>query len=294
RRLLTVTAVVLVIALVAAATAFIQRSRASSARERADVSRVAAVSRSLVERQPDVGLLLAAEAFRREDNADTRSTLLSGLETHPLLAGLLYGVESGLDAVAFTPDGRLLATATSDGTGTILWDTATRRRTAVLRYQHDIVLDAAISPDGRWLALPAVWEEADAVGSRLQVWDLTTRRLHRVVPSPGGLLSSASFSADGRRLVTQGGPDASGVVSTKAVIWDTTTWTPVGDPWTLDDTYVDDRVLAVSPDGERVAMPSSDGKVRVWRVADRRQVGEPLAVDVGLVTILAFAPDGRL
>src|SRR5439155_10362463 len=112
RRLLTVTAVVLVIALVAAATAFVQRSRASSARERADVSRVAAVSRSVVERQPDVGLLLAAEAFRREDNADTRSTLLSGLETHPLLAGLLYGVESGLDAVVFTPDGRLLATAT--------------------------------------------------------------------------------------------------------------------------------------------------------------------------------------
>src|SRR5207247_1878106 len=99
---------------------------------------------------------------------------------------------------------------------------------------------------------------------------------------------------DGRRLVTQGGPETTGAFPTKAVVWDTATWTPVGDPWTLDETYVDDGIIAVSPDGERVAMPSSDGKVRVWRVADRGEVGEPLAVDVGRVTTLGFAPDGRL
>ena len=80
---------------------------------------IAAVSRSLTERQPDVGLLLAAEAYRRHDDADTRSTLLTALQTHPLLTGLLYGDDSGLEATVFTPDGTLLATPTSDGTTTL-------------------------------------------------------------------------------------------------------------------------------------------------------------------------------
>ena len=89
--------------------------RPPTPRDHADVARLAAVSRSLVERQPDVGLLLAAEAYRREDSADTRSTLLAAVEAHPLLEGLLYGTESGLEAAVFTPDGRTLATPTSDG-----------------------------------------------------------------------------------------------------------------------------------------------------------------------------------
>lgn len=295
RRRLTVTAVVLVVALVAGASAFVQGRRAASARDRAEVSRVAAVSRSLTERQPDVGLLLAAEAFTRRDDADTRSTLLAAVETHPLLTGLLYGVESGLEAVVFTPDGKLLVTPTSDGTGTLLWDTATRKRIAVLKYKEDILLGAAVSPDGRWLVVPAVWETDDDVGGRLQVWDLSTRSLERVVPSPAGGLTSAFFSADGKRLVTQGGLLGTPNIRTSAVVWDTTSWRPVGAPWMLDDEYVDDRIITVSPDGKRLATISSDRRsVRVWSVDDRRPLGQPLRPAVGLISTLAFSPDGTL
>ena len=114
--------------MIGGAVAVVRGRQAADSRDRADVARLAAVSRSLIERQPDVGLLLAVEAHRREDSAETRSTLLSALEAHPLLEGLIYGTDSGLEAAAFTPDGRTLATPTSDGSGTILWDTATRRR----------------------------------------------------------------------------------------------------------------------------------------------------------------------
>ena len=153
----------LVVALVAGAAAFVQGRRATSARDRAEVSRIAAVSRSLTERQPDVGLLLAAEAYRRHDDADTRSTLLTALETHPLLAGLLYGNDSGLEATRLHARRRAAGDADVRRHGTILWDTATRALVDVLRHEDDILLDAAISPDGRWLAVPAVVETDDGV-----------------------------------------------------------------------------------------------------------------------------------
>ena len=297
RRRLTITALTLVVALVAGGTAVVQGQRAATSRDRAEVSRVAAVSRSLTERQPDVGLLLAAEAYQRQDDADTRSTLLSGLQTHPLLTGLLYGDQSGLEAAVFTPDGRLLATPTSDGTR--LWDTTSRELVDTLHNGHDIVLGAAISPDGRWLAAPAVVEADGGVSGRLQVWDLSTRTLERVVESPAGGLTSAFFSADGERLVTQGGIRSDGPPALQVVVWDTSTWEPVGEPWQLFDDYPGDRVIALSPDGERLASLSSDGRVRVWTVDDRQPLGDPLpseetAADIGLATAVAFSPEGQV
>jgi WD40 repeat protein/class 3 adenylate cyclase len=289
RGLLVATAVGLVIALIGGAAAAVQSRRATSARDRADVARLAAVSRSLVERQPDVGLLLAAEAYRRQPGAEARDALLAGLETHPLLEGLLYGVDSGLEAVVFTPDGKLVATPTSDGSGTLLWDAETRRQIGALRHGRDLAFGVAISPDGRWLVVPAVAETDEGVSSLLQVWDLPARRLDRVVPSPGGVLTSAAFSADGRTLVTQGGPRTDGPFSMLAVVWDTATWT-AGPLWQLADDYLDDSVIAVSPDGRLLALPHADGTVAVWNVADRRSL-PAMAPDVSSVTALAFNAD---
>ena len=73
---------------------------------------------------------------------------------------MIYGVESGLEAAKFSPDGTLLATPTSDGTGTILWDTTTHQRVAVLRNGTNLHSDAAFSPDGHLLAVPAIYVDA--------------------------------------------------------------------------------------------------------------------------------------
>ena len=165
RVLLGAVALVLVVALVAGVIAFVQRRRAADARDRADVARVAAVSRSVIDRQADLGLLLAVAAYRLDQTAETRSTLLSALTAHPLLLGVLHGAESGLEAAVFSPDGTTLATPTSDGTGTILWDTRTHRRIATLRRgEGGVNLGAAFSPDGRWLAVPVALRRAGGQG----------------------------------------------------------------------------------------------------------------------------------
>ena len=165
----------------------------------------------------------------------------------------------------------------------------------VLRHEDDIILGAAISPDGRWLAVPAVVETDEGVVGRLQIWDLSTRTLDRVVPSPGGGLTSAFFSADGTRLVTQGGTRSDGPPVLEAVVWDTSSWEPIGEPWVLAEDYRGDRVITVSPDGALLASLTTEGTVSVWTVDDRQPLGEPLLPDeVGFATAIAFAPDGTL
>ncbi|MGH9276482.1 MAG: hypothetical protein ACRDZU_17690, partial [Acidimicrobiales bacterium] len=280
--------IALVIAIIGGTLAVNRSREAAKARDHADVARLAALSRSLVERQPDIGLLLSVEAFDREDSHETRSTLLAALQRHPLLQGLVYGAESGLEAAVFTPDGGTLATPASDGTA--LWDVATRRRIATLGYATDVVLDASISPDGRALAAATVTEdESGRPASYLQVWDLDTRELLHRIESPAGVLTTTAFSTDGDTLVTQGGVYPDRPPQLTAVVWDTATWRPVGDPWVLTEGYLDDKVTFVSGDGRVLAIIDGEGAtvLEVSTRTLRRQV--PAA---GSVTALALSSDG--
>jgi WD40 repeat protein len=292
RRLRTIAGASGAVALVAIGLlvfALISRHQANVSRDRADIARVAAVSRSVVERQPDLGLLLAVAAFELDDTEETRGTLLEGLQTNPLLFGLLHGVASGLEAAVFSPDGSKLVTPTTDGTGSIVWSTISRRRLAVLDHGNGILQDAAISPSGRWLAVPAIYEKP-RFESRLQVWDLARSKLVRLIHSPAGGLSSACFSADGDTLITQGGPRISGRFGTEVVLWDTRTWRPRGDPLLVNPEYSGDGTVAVSADGELLAVPRSSGDVRVWSSSTRKALGT-LPATTAPVTALAFAPD---
>ena len=189
----------------------------------------------------------------------------------------------------FSPDGSKLVTPTTDGTGSIVWSTTSRRRLAVLDHGNGILLGAAISPSGRWLAVPAIYEKP-RFESRLQVWDLARNRLVRLIHSPAGGLTSAAFSADGDTLITQGGPRLSGRFGTEVVLWNTRTWRPRGDPLLVNPEYSGDRTVAVSADGGLLAVPRSSGDVRVWSSSARKPVAT-LPATTAPVTALAFAPD---
>ena len=154
-----------------------RRRAAASRRDAADVSRVAAVSRSVVERQPDLGLLLAAAAFDLDDTADTRATLLQRGRGPPAArrADLRRRVRArggGLLARRHAAGHADLGRHRHDPLGH-----ATHRRLDVLRRSDgDISLDAAISPDGRWLVVPAsTGGRRGGYEATLQVWDLEDR-----------------------------------------------------------------------------------------------------------------------
>jgi WD40 repeat protein len=126
----------------------------------------------------------------------TGGTLLWNLARHTVTAILTDPEGSGVNSVAFSPDGKLLAAGDNNGT-TYLWDVATRTVLAPLTGlgPTESVVSVAFSRDG----LLAV---GDANG-RIYVWDAATRHLITTLNDPAGRpVLAVAFSPDGKLLAT--------------------------------------------------------------------------------------------
>lgn len=110
----------------------------------------------------------------------------------------LVGHEARVSGVAFTPDGVLAVTASSDGTARV-WEAATGREVHLLRHGEDgPVLALAVSPDGLLAATGG--GEGD-----LRLWSLSTGLpLHDVERAHAGAIHAAAFDPRGNTLLSAG------------------------------------------------------------------------------------------
>jgi eukaryotic-like serine/threonine-protein kinase len=179
-------------------------------------------------------------------------------------------------AVAFSPDGRRLATACDDGAGR-LWDVATGTPIAPPMAHEGPVAAVAFSPDGRTVAT------AGHDGA-LRRWDALTGAPLGDPARHGAAVRAVCFSPDGSRIATAGGPAGVG-------LWCAESGRPI---LGAEGHGHDATVLAVAftPDGARLATAGDDGRVRLWEAATGALIGEPLSHGAG-VTALGFSPDGR-
>jgi WD40 repeat protein len=191
---------------------------------------------------------------------------------------------SNIQALSFSPDGRLLATVSIVGVVRV-WDV--RRHTAAAPPMHlkEFALGLDFSPDGSQLAIATGLEALGITGERkggIDVRDWRTGR--RIALLAMENVREATFSPDGSRLV-------GGQLDGKAIVWSTEDWQTVGSPLAGHSGFV--LKAAFSPDGRTLATSGADGTVILWDVASGERIGSALPGEENRWVSTAFSPDGR-
>jgi WD40 repeat protein len=195
-----------------------------------------------------------------------------------VLRKLFGGGDAALN-VAFSGDGERLATAM--GSFAFVWEVASGKQ--LLKATHAAssetlataqwIIDAAISPDGRFLAYAAKGD------SSAHVWNVETGRQILELKHDSAV-AAVTFNADGTKLGT-------GSYDGTARVWEL----PSGTELERASHSGGAEVVVFSPDGKRFAAGGMEGSVSV---SEMRRADRPVSFEMpGEVRSVAYSPDGQ-
>ncbi|MEW5871757.1 MAG: WD40 repeat domain-containing protein [Chloroflexota bacterium] len=206
------------------------------------------------------------------------------LESAGQVSGLAAWHVNTVTDLAWLPDERILAVATSDSI--LLYDVLTRQVLRSLYPERKDLVDIAVSPSGNWLvAGTRQGTEQKGYISSLEVWHGPNWKPYGVLYDVDQGLSNMSFSPGGENLAVAYASPVYGCNSVQ--IWNVGAWqiANVMYPGTaLDAAFsLDGNFLAITPD--RYAM-------NVWDFKENKWMYKLYTSFTGAVNTIAFSPDG--
>jgi WD40 repeat protein len=189
--------------------------------------------------------------------------------------------------LAYSPDGRQLATAGWDST-IRLWDTRTGRFIRSFGSHRRSIQSLAFLPDGRRLAANGE--------SSVVIWNIAEGSVIREIGGPNSSIRSIAVSPDGKTLLAAGSEELTAKNECRYIR-----------EWNVDsgeerrhygECAANIFSIAISPDGKRVAAASDDDIVRLWD----RETGKLVRAEIepprpdrrSWRYALDFSPDGGL
>jgi WD40 repeat protein len=192
----------------------------------------------------------------------------------------LRGHDHVVESVAWSPDGKRLATGSEDRTVKV-WDAASGKELLTLRGHTEQVTSVAWSPDGQRLSTGS-WDDT------AKVWDAASGRELLTLRGHNDLVSSVAWSPDGTQLATgsmEGGYPKTGV----AKVWAAVSGHEL---LTLRGHKLPVFSVAWSPKTMRLATASGDGTAKVWDAASGQLLLTLSDNDDGVFSV-AWSPDGK-
>ncbi|EJC99863.1 WD40 repeat-like protein [Fomitiporia mediterranea MF3/22] len=242
-----------------------------------------------------------------------------GTKRQPLWLKVLEGHSDIVWSVAFSPDGKCVASGSWDGTAKV-WDVESGEVLCeFLEENGSGVMSVAFSSNrhrivsGSWDGTVAIWdvESGEVVsgpftgrtkgvntvafspegthivsGSEdtiIRVWDVKSGSTIHVLEGHTAAVCSVVFSSDGKRII-------SGSHDKTIRVWDAMTGQAIGNPFVGHTDEVNS--VAISRDDRRIVSGSYDYTVRVWDVESGKVVAGPF-LHSNLVNSVAFSSDGR-